>query len=74
MIKLTEPTENDSNVSSTGADPMGVQGSFVLFGRSPAYSGLQHVGRQQAQCTCPWREEGNWLVYEVCARRAGEAG
>ena len=44
--------------------------SFVcLFfsGRSPAYSGLQHVGRQQAQCACPW-ERGELVgVCSVCS-------
>ena len=43
-------------------------------GRSPAYSGLQRVGRQQAQCTCPWERGGELVgVCSVCTtcRRGG---
>jgi len=42
-----------------------VTGSF-FSGRSPAYSGLQHVGHQQAQCTCPWGTGGE--LVGVCSR------
>ena len=36
-------------------------------GRSPAYSGLQRVGRQQAQCSCPWERGGELVgVCSVC--------
>jgi len=34
--------------------------------RNPAYSGLQRVGRQQAQCGCPWERRGIG-VCSVCA-------
>ena len=46
-------------------------GSFVrsfFAGRSPAYSGLQLIGRQQAQCACPWQRGGELVgVCSVCA-------
>ena len=45
----------------------------VFFsGRSPAYSGLQRVGRQQAQCACPWERGGELVgVCSVCATCRG---
>jgi len=51
--------------------PLPKKGAFVrsfFTGRSPAYSELQRVGRQQAQCACP-RERGGELVVvcSVCA-------
>jgi len=40
--------------------------------RSPAYSGLQRVDRQQAQCTCPWERGGELIgvcsVWATCRR------
>jgi len=45
--------------------------SFFL-GRSPAYSGLQRVAHQQAQCACPWATGGElvgvWCVWGTCSR------
>jgi len=38
-------------------------------GRSRAYSGLQCVGRQQAQCACPWERWGELVgVCATCGR------
>ena len=48
--------------------PIARERSFVrsfFAGSSLAYSGLQRVGRQQAQCACP-RERGGELV-GVCS-------
>jgi len=50
------------------------QAPICLFfsGRSPAYSGLQRVGRQQAQCACPWERGGELVgVCSVCATCRG---
>jgi len=47
---------------------------LFFVGRSPVYSGLQRVGRQQAQCACPWERGGELVgVCSVCAmcRRGG---
>jgi len=42
-------------------------GRSFFSGRSPAYSGLQRAGRQQAQCACPWERGGELVgVCSVC--------
>ena len=40
-------------------------------GRSPAYSGLQRVGRQQAQCACTWERGGELVGVCVTCRTGG---
>jgi len=48
--------------------------SIVLCGQESSLHWTPARGPSAGQMRLPGREEGNWLVCAVCARRAGEAG
>jgi len=49
--------------------------SFVLCGQEPSLLWTPACRPSIGPVRMPMeREEGNWLVYTVCARRAGEVG